>query len=186
MRKLIICLSVVGLLTGCGEKTENKENEAVEAVGPDMEFASLIEMDQQSINKDLTVNKKVAEELHSKALDFVEKNPDYSKVADALEIAAKTAEYLGKYDEAIETLHKLANDYPVSDKTPMYLYNKARILEEKQGKKENAKAAYEDLIKRFPEDPLSISAQQYLDMNYLEMSDEELIKMLEEKNQSAE
>ena len=63
------------------------------------------------------------------------------------------------------------------------MYRKAIILEENLGKPDNAKAAYQALIDRFPDNFLSINAQEYLDMDYLNMSDADLIKFLESKNQ---
>ena len=63
------------------------------------------------------------------------------------------------------------------------MYRKAIILEENLGKNDNAKAAYQALIERFPNDALSISAKEYLDMDYLNMSNAELIEFLESKNQ---
>ena len=65
----------------------------------------------------------------------------------------------------------------------MFMYRKAIILEENLGKPENAKAAYLALIDRFPDNFLSISAQEYLDMDFLNMSDADVIKFLESQNQ---
>ena len=100
-----------------------------------------------------------------------------------MELGAKGAEGIGKYNEAINILHKIITAYPETEKTPMFMYRKAIILEENLGKPENAKAAYKALIERFPDNFLSINAQEYLDMDYLNMSDADLIKFLESKNQ---
>lgn len=187
MKKIVVILSMIALLSACGdsEKDEKKEEINVE-INADMQFADLIKMDQELVNSDLSINLKVAEKLFTAAKNFSAKYPEHPKAIDALEMAAKTAESLGEYNDAINILHSMANDFEETELTPRYLYNKARILEERMGKKENAKKAYQELIKRFPNDPLSISAQQYLDYNYMDMSDEELIKMLEEKNKVAE
>lgn len=190
MKKFIVVLSLISFLSSCGEKKEETKEvvteSTVEVISPEGQFEYLIELDQILVKNDLTVDKSVAKRLFNAANDFLSNNAGHEKSADALELAAKSAEALGKYNEAIDMLHRLSKDFVDSEKTPSYLYNKARILEEKLGKKENAKAAYEDLISRFPNDPLAISAQQYLDMNYMEMSDEELIEFLESQSQSAE
>jgi len=190
MRKSIIFLALTTLLYSCGNSTDEGavENEGIDkevVLSADMYFSKLVELDQKLMNADLSIDKEVAKELFSTASVFESKYPAHEKTADALELAAKGAESIGKYNEAIELLHHLANDFEASEKTPSYLYNKGRILEEKLGKKENAKAAYNELISKYPEHPLAVSAEQYLQMNYMEMSDEELIQFLEGQNNVA-
>ena len=88
--------------------------------------------------------------LYDAANLFASENPLHENAPDALELAAKGAEGIEKYDEAITILHKIITDYPETEKTPMFMYRKAIILEEKLGKPDNAKAAYQALDRKVP------------------------------------
>jgi len=184
MKKLYIVLLLAFVAIGCSEETvkEEKVEEEVIEITPEMLFAELVDLDQKLVNQDLSFNKKYAKEIFDAAKNFAKEYPNHEKTMDALEMAVKGAEGLGKYDEAINILHQLITDFDETDKTPSYMYNKARILEERLGKKENAKAAYNALIDRFPNDPLSISAQEYLNMDYINMTDAEIIEFLKSQN----
>lgn len=188
MKKIFFAIAIVSLITSCGntETSEKEVKEEVVEMTPEMLFAELVDLDQRLVNNDLSINKKNAKEIFDAANHFVNEFPTHEKAGDALEMAAKGAEGIGKYDEAINILHKLITEFDETDKTPSFMYNKARILEERLGKKENAKAAYNALIERFPEDPLSISAKEYLEMDYINMSDAEIIEFLNSQNQVGE
>ena len=190
MKKIIYLLAIVSIFASCGSEDANTEDanteekpEVIVNLSPDQLFENLKDLDRKLLKADLSIDKKVAKELFDAANKFSNENPMHQKAADALELAAKGAEGIEKYNEAINILHKIITEYPETEKTPMFMYRKAIILEENLGKPDNAKAAYEALIERFPNDLLSISAQEYLNMDYLNMSDAELIKFLESKNQ---
>ena len=185
MKKIIYLLSIVSIFSSCASDGENTVQEPQVSVNltPDQLFEDLKNIDRKLLNNDLSVDGKVAKELFESANQFASENPSHERAADALELAAKGAEGIQKYNEAINILHKIITEYPETEKTPMFMYRKAIILEENLGKPDNAKAAYQALIDRFPNDLLSVSAQEYLDMDYLNMSDAELIKFLESKNQ---
>jgi tetratricopeptide (TPR) repeat protein len=185
MKKVIYLLATVLIFASCGtEEVKSDEKTAVlGALSLEDQFDALVELDKQLLNADLSIDTKVAKQLYDAANLFANENPLHKKAADALELGAKGAEGIGKYNEAINILHKIITGYPETEKTPMFMYRKAIILEEKLGKTENAKAAYQALIERFPDNFLSISAQEYLDMDFLNMSDKDLIEFLESQNQ---
>ena len=85
-------------------------------------------MDRKLLKADLSIDKDVAKELYDAANLFANENPLHEKAPDALELAAKGAEGIGKYDDAITILHKIITDYPETEKTPMFMYRKAIIL----------------------------------------------------------
>jgi len=188
MKKVIYLMAIVSIFASCGteEVKSDEKPEEVVALSVEDQFEALAELDRGLLKADLSIDKDVAKELFDAANKFAGENPSNERVADALELAAKGAEGIGKYNEAINILHKIITDYPETEKTPMFMYRKAIILEEKLGKPDNAKAAYNALIERFPNDPLSIGAQEYLNMDYLDMTDAELIEFLNSQNPETE
>ncbi len=195
MKHLYILLSLTILLGSCGEsddkKTEstenNKENTSTnESKNPALELDDLTilqELDDQLVKNDLTIDINVAKELYTRAVDFSKDYPESENLEIVLSYAAKGAEGIENFKEAVEILHKLAYDIPESNKTVIYMYNKGKILEEKIKDKEAAKAAYKELIKRFPRNPISKNMKSYLSNGLIDMSKEEKIKYLQEQNQ---
>jgi TolA-binding protein len=188
MKKVIYLIATVLILVSCGTEEVKPDGKTEELVilSVDDQFEALVELDRKLLTADLSIDTQVAKQLYDAANLFASENPSHEKAADALELAAKGAEGVGKYNDAINILHKIITAYPETEKTPMFMYRKAIILEENLGKPDNAKAAYQALIDSFPNDLLSISAQEYLDMDYLNMSDAELIEFLESKNKDQE
>jgi tetratricopeptide (TPR) repeat protein len=185
MKKVIYLLATVLIFTSCGtgEVKPGEKTEELVILSTDDQFEALVELDRKLLKADLSIDTKVSKQLYAAASLFTNENPLHERAADALELAAKGAEGIGKYNDAINILHKIITAYPETEKTPMFMFRKAIILEENLGKPDNAKAAYQALIERFPDNFLSINAQEYLDMDYLNMSDADLIKFLESKNQ---
>ena len=185
MKKVIYLFATVLIFVSCGTEEVKSDEKTAEPVtlSSEDQFDALVELDKQLLKADLSIDTKIAKQLYDAANLFASENPLHEKAPDALELAAKGAEGIEKYDDAITILHKIITDYPETEKTPMLMYRKAIILEEKLGKPDNAKAAYQALIERFPDNFLSISAQEYLDMDFLNMSDADVIKFLESQNQ---
>ena len=184
MKKVIYLFATVLIFASCGtEEVKSDEKQQTVTLSLEDQFSALVELDSKLLTADLSIDTKVAKQLYDAANLFANENPLHEKAPDALELAAKGAEGIEKYDDAITILHKIITDYPETEKTPMFMYRKAIILEEKLGKPDNAKAAYQALIERFPDNFLSISAQEYLDMDFLNMSDADLIEFLESQNQ---
>lgn len=193
MKHIYLFLSLAFLLSNCGDSNDKtsenstKENKSIqETKDPALEsedFLNIEELEKQLVKNDLTVDINVAKELYTRAIAFSKSYPDSKNTEIVLSYAATGAEGFENYREAVEILHKLANDYPESAKTVIYLYNKAKVLEEKIKDKEAAKAAYKELIKRYPKNPLSKSMKTYLRDGLIDMSKEEKIKYFQDKNQ---
>ncbi len=196
MKRILILFSLSYLMFSCGEKQtevteEQKDNttqaeEVIEQKDPAEEASDmkeLHELDEQRVKNDLTIDLNVAKELHTRALAFSKHYPKSEQLETALVYAAKGAEDIGNYNEAVEIYHQLANDLPESNKTAVHMYNKGKVLEEKMGKIDAAKAAYKELIKRFPRNPLSKSMKSYLSKGIIDMTPEEKINYYKELNQ---
>jgi len=123
----------------------------------------------------------VGKHLYQLTQDFANTYPNHSKTPPILEVSAKAAEAMGKYDEAVNILHKLIYEFPETDETPKYMWNKARVIEEKMGKIPNAKAAYTELINKYPNHPMGIDAKFYVE-NYLGKTDEEILQFIDDAN----
>lgn len=124
---------------------------------------------------------KAGKELYEAANDFVVKHPHHEKTAAILELAAKGAEAMQQYQEAVNILDKLIFEFPETEETPNYMMNKARIIEERIKDVEKAKVAYGELIDRFPDNQMSKDAKLYVD-NFLGKEDWEVGNMLDSIN----
>lgn len=155
-----------------------------DSITVDMQYAELIELDQKLLTPNLSLDPNIADLLYTKAKAFIKNYPDNEHIETVMELSAKGAEGIGKKDEAIEILHKMMHEFGTSDKAVVYMYNKARILETIPGKENNAKAAYEEMILKYPDSQLAKDTRFYLD-NYFGKSDEEIIQMLESQVQDS-
>lgn len=193
MKRIFILFSLSYLMFSCGEEAKEtqdnhteKTEEVVEAKDPAEEakdFKELQDLDDQRVKNDLTIDLNVAKELYSRAIAFSKNYPKSENLEQALEYAAKGAEGIGNYKEAVELYHQLANEIPESNKTAVYMYHKGKVLEEKMGKIDAAKAAYKELIKRFPRNPFSKSMKTYLSKGIIDMTSEEKVNYYKELNQ---
>ena len=98
-----------------------------------------------------------------------------------LQCAATGSEAAQKYKDAVDYFLKAQRKFPESDNAPIYLHNRARILDNILLDKNNARLAFEELIELYPDHPLSENSKVYLD-NVFGKSNEELINILNSKN----
>ena len=126
------------------------------------------------IKKDLSINVK------NRALFLYKENEtsfNPSEIEFLLKCIAKSCEMLNQYEDAAKYFLKLQKKFPNADNAPVYLHNRARILDDLLNDKNNARLAYEDLISLYPKHPLSKNAQIYLE-NVFGKSDEELLDLI--------
>ena len=96
-----------------------------------------------------------------------------------LQCAATGSEAAKKYKDAIDYFLKAQRKFPESDNAPIYLHNRARILDNILMDKNNARLAFEELIELYPNHPLSENSKVYLD-NVFGKSNEELLNILKQ------
>jgi tetratricopeptide (TPR) repeat protein len=181
---LIGTIIFTSMTTSCGNNQPDAEKELVTEVdSPELitELDAIKALDDNLMKATQYEMQGIAKDLRAKAHDFANAYPTHSKTPAVLEVCAKACEILGKYDEAVNILHKLIYEFPETDETPKYMWNKARVIEEKMGKIPNAKAAYNELINRFPNHQMAIDAQFYIE-NFLGKSDEDILKFLDAQN----
>lgn len=183
---IVLAISSSILISSCGNNTEVVEdkNEKVEEVDTPEITAAIDEIklvDAQLMKASQADIIPVGKQLYQLTQDFANKYPNHSKTPPILEVSAKAAEAMGKYDEAVNILHKLIYEFPETEETPKYMWNKARVIEEKLGKIPNAKAAYNELINKYPNHPMGIDAKFYVE-NYLGKTDEEILQLIDAAN----
>ena len=128
------------------------------------------------------LNAEEANKVYLNYLKYVEKFPKDSLSPDFLFKAADLANGLRRHDESIKLFSRVIAEYPEFRKAPAALFMQAFVLETEINNKESAKEKYKEFLGKFPNHKLAASAQASLDQLNANLTDEELIKMFEEKN----
>ncbi len=120
----------------------------------------------------------------------------YRSYADQFQSDSGSAEYLFKAADlalgirqphkALESLELLTVRYPQSGKAASALFMKAFIRETSVNDKEGAKILYKQFIEKYPDHPLHTSAVASFDQLDAGLSDEELIRQFESRQDSLE
>lgn len=181
--KIVWIFLVLGLLFlgACkGEQANEQGEEMAEPSTEDVsiELENIKTLNEELLNVDPKKSVTGATALFNASSAFVNEHPNHVKTPAVMEVAAKASEAMGKPQQAINILDKLVNEFPVTDQTPKYMANMARIYEEKLGDNEKAKEVYLELIAKFPNDPLAIESENYMN-NYLGKSDAEILMFLD-------
>ena len=106
---------------------------------------------------------------------------DFSKtqLEFLMKCAATGSEAAQKYKDAVDYFLKAQRKFPESENAPVYLHNRARILDNILMDKNNARLAFEELIELYPKHPLSENSKVYLD-NVFGKSNEEILNILKQ------
>lgn len=139
------------------------------------------ETEKQLINDSTkTLNRELAEEQLKTYAAFTEKFPEDSRSEEFLYKAAELANSMGKTPVALDYYHSFCEKYPQSKKAPYALFLQAFIYENQLKNLERARELYTSFLTSYPDHELAKDARFSLDN--LGKSEEELIKMFEEKN----
>ena len=129
------------------------------------------------------MNRPLAEEQLKTYNDFVNKFPDDKRSEEFLYKAADLANGMGKTPVALELYHRFCEKYPNSSKAAYALFLQGFIYENQLKNLDKAKELYTSFLTKYPSHELAKDAKFSLDN--LGKSEEELIKMFEEKNKDA-
>lgn len=178
MRKLSIYLVCALFLCSCGSNETTKENKKPSEIELMNEIKEVEAVLYSSKNHALNFGdaEKVIElyKGYAKAYPLDSQTPEYLFKAADVSIGLK------RYNDAEKLLNRVLKEYPAFDKQVEALYLTAFINDSYLNKKGKAKEIYEKVIRKYPEHKLADDASAAIKI--LTMSDEELIKMLEEKN----
>ena len=172
--KRIIFLSAIVPLFYWGCTNSGSEN----MTGRDSAIVSV-----QNLEKTLyadssqTIKPGVALETMIAYARFAHDFPKDSLSPEYLFKAAEIARAIHKGQEAVLYYNKICTDYPNYEKAPTALFLKAFTYENTLKDTANAKAGYQEFIKKYPNNQFADDAQYSL--KYLGKSPEELIKMFE-------
>lgn len=178
MKKVLFICSIL-ILIGC--KTVNKQENL--ELNPNEEFKYLENLNDSLINTIPSDSEKIVDlgnAIKNKALRlYVDNQSVFSDQQHEflLQCAATGAEAAKQYKDAANYFQKAQKRFPNSENAPVYLHNRARILDNIIGDKNNARLAYEDLITLYPEHQLSKNASLYLE-NAFGKSDQELLNLI--------
>ena len=177
--KRIILLLVVFLVFGCN----NEQKELINTSPSKSQLEELRLINQQLIStnpKDLKSVYQLGIKIKNKALNlYVRYNQEFTEKENEflIQCAATGSEASKLYKDAAEYFLKAQRKFPKSENAPIYLHNRARILDNILKDKNNARLAYEELIELYPKHQLSINSKLYL-QNAFGKSDVELLNLI--------
>ena len=158
-------LIMVAMLAACGN---NKNN-------------TIVQLEQQLINEDKTLNTDVATDLVAAYLDYANQNADDEKTPDYLFKALELAVNMHDADKSFDILSRMENKYAQSEKTPTAIFMVASLVcEDVLGDYGRAKGMYEKIISDYPDNEWASTAEQAI-IN-LGKTPEELIREFEMMN----
>ena len=146
--------------------------------------SSLVQIDRQ-------MNKNPGTDIKEAAAKFVQISEAYSilversnpnKHVDLLMRAAGLAKSVGDPNTALRLYYQVAEKLPEHHKAPTALFMMAFIYETDLKDLEKAKSAYEQFLKKYPNDPDYVDDAENA-LKYLGIPPEELIKQFQQQNQ---
>ena len=137
---------------------------------------------RHEMEDDTIYNARGAQELLDVYKAYAQAFPQDSLAPEYLFRAAGLALPLGRADESVVLYDRVIKDYPQWHKMVDTYYLKAMTVEE-LGKKADAKLAYEEVIKRFPDHQFAKDAAQMIDN--MQYTPEELIEKWRMQNEQA-
>jgi len=167
------------LFFSCGEKKSDPQAKAranVEAL------EKKLKADPATMSGDDRLNDSLASNVVKAYLRFVEDYPKDSLAADYLFKAADVMRGQFRWDNAVQVLEQLIRQYPQDKRVPSALFFAGFMLHNDLGQHMRATPYLERLIKEHPDHRLAQDAVFLLET--MHMSEEELIRHLEAKNDS--
>lgn len=178
--KVWIALATVILLAACGEEPPveataegNSPNRAemVDAIGA---------LRAQAFEQDVRLDRAVGHDLMKKYIAFANAFPKDSLTPGYLFDAAGIGQSLGKARQSIDLLRNVHDGFPSFEKRVESAFLMAFIYQNDLNDRIQAKALYEQVIEKYPDDPWADQARASLAT--LDLTDDQLLEFLKEKN----
>ncbi len=132
-------------------------------------------------DEQLAYNHKIALETIKEYQSFIDKYPQDSISKEYMYMGAQLCKSINLFGESVRKYKTFAETYPNDPRAAKALFMVGMIYETDLKAADKAKEAYETFIQQFPENDL-VDDARFLIQN-LSLSDDELIKMLENKSQ---
>lgn len=191
--RLLLVLFIGVLLSSCGgnEKTnqealESEGNGVVKSIAPkdvpkEERLENIRELEEQLKASGEQPDPKLARKLMGEYMDFSNFQHYEPETPDFLFRAGELARYIGRPKKAVELYSNLFNGFPEYPKRVETLNLIAFVYDFDLNEKEKARETYAQIIENFPEHKLAEDARARLET--IDLSDEELIELFQEKNQ---
>jgi Tetratricopeptide repeat len=137
-------------------------------------------LEKQLFDSSSSFNQEKTAELMQSYLKYTSVFISDPKVPEYLFKAAGIARTVKLPTRSIELYTQIIKDYPEYEKKPEAMFLIAFVYDNDLNNKEMAKSGYKNFMSKFPDNQLSVDAKERL--KTIDMTDEELIKMFEEKN----
>jgi tetratricopeptide (TPR) repeat protein len=179
MRELLLLLVASSILiTACNSEGEKPKNSEYAKAGLLTQIEKVEATLFSAENK--AMNMGEAQEVIGLYKEYVNQFPGEIVAAEYLFKAADVSLGLGRHKEAQALLKRIIKDYNAFNKLVEVYYLNAFIYDVHLKQKGAAEQAYQLVIEKFPEHKLADDASAA--KKILTMSDEDLLKMFEEKN----
>ena len=132
----------------------------------------------------LMVNPEKGKAMKEMYLKFADKYADDTLCANYLFKAADLSNGLHDPKSTVEILDRLLIKYPTHPKCAPALFLQAFVYDTELKLVDSAKVKYREFVQRFPNDPLAQSAEVTLQQLESGISDEELVRQFQMKNDS--
>jgi len=169
---LLFPLVALVLSVGCGKKVEKATD-----------VASRIKAMEDSVFESLAFDQRKAQALLDVYKAYANNYPQDSLAPDYLFRAANLAKTMHEGEQGIKLYDRIITDYPTWKRLPDVYYLKAFTIDSDLDRKGEAKTAYEEVVRRYPDHPFAKDARAMI--QNLQYTDEELIQRFQQMQDSA-
>lgn len=195
MKKELFALALVLAITlvSCSsEKEEEKDEEKTEQKKETVTLKQKAPPSQEELAKMIAAKeavlfdekkqakKDIANEMIVLYQDYATYYPDADDAAEMMFRCSDVARSINRHNISLQMLQKIIDHHKDYDKYVHALYFKAFFLDNVFHKKEEAKAAYFQVVQEFPNHQYAEDSKSRLAT--IDLSDKEMIKMFKEKN----
>lgn len=180
MKKWALFIVVILVIVSCSEES----NTVVES--DQQEVKNRIDSLETLLFKKIERHHEgISQQLKAVYLEYAEKFPEDATTPEFYFRAANMARALKNYPEALDIYRKIVKDYPGFEHHVESHFMIALVYDNDLNDKFNAKRVYGEVAEKYPDHKFGQDAKLILE-TYIDLSDEELIKYLEDKNKEVD
>jgi tetratricopeptide (TPR) repeat protein len=185
IRSVAVAALFAVVFVSCTSEGNEEKQRAKSKAEQKLELVAHIDsLENVMAEKNLLPGDMIIGELLQDYLEYTEKYPgDMAKSPEYLYKAAALSRAVDLPVKAIKLYDKALSNYPNWEKAPEVAFLQAFTYDEDLNEPELAKECYEKVIEKFPGDLWAVQAEQRLAT--IEMSDEELLDFLKQKQLEA-